>query len=117
MTDDAVELPTDVLAEHIRKQLLLDCDLDVLAPEGVDVDVWDTIRDADVKYVEYVPEDSELHAVFETETHAQKRVARATHWEPAEYENHYLETFVNVVWDFDPEHNPDVEIEVVGTYE
>jgi len=42
------------------------------------------------------------------------RIARATHRQPAEYENHYLTTFVNVVWDFDPESEPGVEIEVVG---
>ena len=116
MSDDAetVELPVDVLAEHVRQQCLLDCEIDVLAPEGVDVDKWDTIQEASVEWVEYVGDDGELHAVFETETHAQKRISRATRHQPTEYEYHHLTTFVNVVWNFNPESTPHVEIAVVG---
>lgn len=104
------ELPTDAVAEHVRQQCLLDSDPQVLAPEGAEVDVWDTIKEASVEDVRW--EDGDLHVWMETETRLQERIARATRRQPAEYRNHYCRTHVGVVWSFDPEESPDVTIEV-----
>lgn len=107
---DTVDLPADVLSEHIIQQCELDCDMRVHAPEGAEVDEWATLKEADVEDVRW--EDGDVHLWAETETRIQEKVARATHWQPAEYRNHYCRTHVSVVWDFNPEHNPTVDIEV-----
>lgn len=107
---DHVEIPAEEMAEHVRQQALLDSDPRVLAPEGAEVDVWDTIEEADVTDVRW--EDGDLHWWAETETRLQERVATATRHQPAEYRNHYCTTYVSMVWSFDPEESPAVDIEV-----
>lgn len=107
---ESVELPRDVLADHLIQQCLLDCEMRVHAPEGANVDEWATLREADVEDVRW--EDGHLHLWAETETRIQEQVARRTHHHPAEYRNHYCTTYVDVSWDMDPETNPVVDIEV-----
>ena len=109
---DTVELPADVLAEHARQQALLDSDPRVLAPEGVDVDVWDQLDTADVDAVEYDAEHGDLHVWLKGETTLSRRVARKTHDHPAEYVNDPADVHISIVWDFDPESRPSVDVEV-----
>ncbi|AFH22478.1 hypothetical protein OSG_eHP27_00130 [environmental Halophage eHP-27] len=108
---DTVELPTDALAELARQQALLDSNPRVSAPDGADVDKWNLLKSADVDSVMW--KYSKLHVWFEGETTLSRRVARATHWQPAEYANDPARVHVGIVWDFDPESPPNVEIEVV----
>jgi hypothetical protein len=110
---DSVELPAEVLADHARQQALLDSEPRVLAPEGVEIDEWEHIDTADVEYVEWDDDHDDLHVWLEGETTLQRRVARATHWEPAAYANDSARVLISIVWDFDPESAPSVDIEVV----
>lgn len=107
---ETIELPADKLGEHLREEALLDCEINVSAPEGADVDEWTTLKEAEFRNVEYA--DDDLHGWFETETRIAEMVARATHLQPAEYKNHYCRTHVSIVWDFDPESQPVVDVEV-----
>jgi len=108
-----MELPVDVVAEHARQQALLDSDPRVLSPEGVELDEWDHLREASVKDVEWDDEHGDLHVWLEGKTTLSRRVARATHWQPAEYVNDPATVHISIVWDFNPESNPSVDIEVV----
>lgn len=110
---DTVELPVDVLAEHAREQALLDSDPRVLSPEGVEIDKWGHIREAAVRDVEWDDGHGHLHVWLEGETTLSRRVARATHWQPAEYANDPATVYISIVWDFHPESNPSVDIGVV----
>jgi len=110
-----VELPEDKLGEMLREQAKLDGQVDVLAPEGAEVDKWDIIGNAELDTVEYDGDNYDhLIGHFKTETRIQEKVARATHWQPAEYKNHYCETWVSIWWDMDPESSPEVHIEVTS---
>jgi len=110
---DTIELPAEVLADHARRQALLDSEPRVLAPEGVEIDEWEHIDTADVEYVEWDDDHGELHVWLEGETTLSRRVARATHHHPAEYANDPARVLIDIVWDFDPENAPEVDIEVV----
>ena len=104
-------LPEDTLAEFVREQAKLDCDLTVSAPEGATIDEWEHIDRADVDYAEY--DDGDVMVAYESETTLQRRTARATRHHPAEYANDPADVLISVVWDFYPESNPDVHIEVI----
>ena len=106
-----VALPEDALAEFVREQAKLDCDLSTSAPEGADIDEWEHIDRADVEYAEY--DDGDVMVAFESETTLQRRTARATRHHPAEYAHDPADVLISVVWDLDPEACPDVHIEVV----
>jgi hypothetical protein len=108
---DTVELPFDALAEHVRQQIKLDSDIRIHAPEGVDIDKWDHINDADVDDIRW--EDGDLHVWMESETTLSRQVARATRHQPAEYVNDPARVALTVVWDMDPESQPVVDIEVL----
>ena len=108
---ETVPIPEDALGEFVREQIKLDCELRVMAPEGVGIDEWEHIDTADLRYVEYA--DGDRPAAFDSETTIQERVRRATRWEPAEYRNHDADVLISVVWDMDPESQPSVDIEVV----
>ena len=108
---DTVAVPEDTLAEFVREQVKLDCELRVHAPEGVEIDEWEHIDTADVEYVEYAHDD--LHAAFESETTIKERTHRATRWEPAAYKHHDADVLIAVTWDMDPTTLPIVDIEVV----
>lgn len=110
---DTTRLPTDRLGEMARQQALLDSDPRVLAPDGVDVDVWATLKEAEITDVRW--EDGDLHVWMETTTHAQERIRRASRKQPAEYRNHDLDTHVTIMWGLDPEESPGVDIEVLDT--
>jgi hypothetical protein len=107
------DIPADVLADHARQQALLDSDPRVMSPEGVEIDVWDQLKEAAVENVEWDDEHGDLHVWLEGETTLSRRVARATHWQPAEYANDPATVYVSIVWDFDPESCPSVDMEVV----
>lgn len=109
-TQNTTELPTDALADHVRKQCLLDADIRVLAPEGVDVDQYSILKEADVEDVEYA--DGGLHVWMEGETHVEEKVASSTRWQPAEYKNYYPDVLVGIEWSLDPEDQPVVTMEV-----
>lgn len=115
MSDNAelIELPTEVVAEFIRAEIKLDCDLRVLAPEGVEIDEWEHIDRASVEYVEY--DDGDLMAHYESETTIHEKTHEATRWEPAAYKHHDAAVHIGVLWDMDPETQPQVDIEVVET--
>ena len=108
---ETVALPRDVLAEHVREQIKLDSDIREHTREGVDIDTWEHIDTATLEDIAW--EDGDLHAWFESETTISEKVASATHWQPAEYRNHDADVLIGVVWDFDPESQPVVDIEVV----
>lgn len=108
---DDVTMPATPIAEFLREQIKLDCDLRIHAPEGVEIDEWEHIDTADVEWVEYA--DGELHAAFESETTIAEKTHRATRWEPAAYKHHDADVLISVGWDMDPATNPVVDIEVV----
>jgi hypothetical protein len=108
---DTVELPRDVLGEHVREQIKLDSDIREHTRDGVDIDTWEHIDTATLEHIAW--EDGNLHAWFESETTVSERVARATRHQPAEYRHHDADVLISVTWDFDPEHQPVVDIEVV----
>jgi hypothetical protein len=111
MTDGTTDVPKAVLGEYAREMALCDGEVRVHAPEGADVDKWAIIKEAKLEDTRW--EDGDLHVWFETETRIQERVARATHRQPAEYRNHYVDTFVTIVWDLDVESDVHVDIEVM----
>lgn len=106
------EMPATKVGEMVRKQALLDCEINIMAPEGAedDFDKWDVIKEAELQDVEYAHGD--LHTWFEDEVTLQERVAAATHHQPAEYKNHRVKARMSITWDLDPEEEPFVEIEV-----
>jgi hypothetical protein len=108
---ETVELPRDALGEHVREQIKLDSEIQEHTRDGVDIDTWEHIDTATLKDLRW--EDDDLHAWFESETTVSERVARATRHHPAEYRNHDADVLIGVVWDFDPESQPIVDIEVV----
>ena len=108
---DTVPVPEDTLAEFVRKQVKLDCELRVHAPEGVEIDEWEHIDTADVEYVEHAHGD--LHAAYKSETTIQELTHRATRWDPPAYAHHDADVLISVTWDMDPAALPIVDIEVV----
>lgn len=110
------KIPQAKLGELCRDMALIDGEVNVLAPEGTtdQVDKWETIDTAELDCVEWVERDGMVAAHFKTETRIEEKVRRATGIEPAEYRNHYLETWVSIWWDLDPESSVNVDIEVTG---
>ena len=106
-----VALPEDMVAEFVREQVKLDCEITVSAPEGATIDEWEHIDRAGVEYAEY--DDGDLMVAFESETTLQRRTARATRHHPAEYAHDDARVLISVVWDLDPATLPDVHIEVL----
>ena len=106
-----VALPEDALAEFVREQVKLDCDLTVSAPAGATIDEWEHIDRADTDYAEY--HDGDVMVAYESETTLQRRTARATRRQPAEYAHDDARVLISVVWDLDPASLPDVHIEVI----
>jgi hypothetical protein len=107
-----VELPAKRVAEMTREQVLLDGDIVILWPENPDdhFDKWDVIKEAQFKNIEWAHGD--LHVWFEDEVTISEKVARKTHWQPAEYKHHKCKAHLGITWDMDPESHPVAEIEV-----
>ena len=110
-TIETTDIPKEVLGEYAREMAICDGEVRIHAPEYVDIDKLDIIKEASLEDTEW--EDGDLHVWFETETRIQERVARKTHWQPAEYKNHYVDTFVSIVWDLRAESTVHVDIEVM----
>jgi len=108
---EAVALPRATLAEHVREQIKRDAEIHTVTPRGVDIDEYEHIDRATVDAAEWAHGD--LHVWYESETTLTRRVRRATRHEPAEYAHDDARVVIGVTWDMDPEHVPQVDIEVL----
>jgi len=94
-----IELPEEKVAEFVRELCLQVGEVEVNAPEEVDVDKWELIKDAKLNDVEYT--NDHLIAWFKGETMVSEKVANATRWQPPEYKNHYPTVWISIEWDLE----------------
>lgn len=95
MTDDYQKIPTDVLVQHAKALALETGEVDALVPD--DCDDW-SIQDMDVHNVG-VSEDGVVHVHGTSVGTVSERTAKATRWQPAEYENHEIPVEISIELD------------------
>lgn len=109
-----VTLPEHKVGKLVRETALVDCEIDVMTPEGThDIDKWDVLKNATLDTVEF-DGDNYDHVIchYKYEVTIQEQTSRASRLQPAGYKNHSCETWVSIWWDLDPSSMPEVHIEV-----
>lgn len=109
------DIPNEKLAEHVRKQALLDCDMTIVdTPESVRENRWDHLEEADIESVQYDEGDGLLTVVLADSVTLKTKVADATRQNPACYDHHDATAEFTIKWAVGTEQRLSVELGVIG---